>query len=306
MLASLMMRLHFSISLLTRIENCSVVLPTGSAPSLAIRSRTSGWASILVVSPLIFATTSFGVPAGAKSAHHVVAAKPGKPCSSIVGASGCGKTTFLRLMNGLIPASSGAALVDGVEVRQPGKDIAFVFQQDGLLPWRNVIDNTIIGPEVQGKNLSEARDTASAYLRLVGLAGFEKHYPHELSGGMKQRVNMARALTAGAQILLMDEPFAALDAQTREIMQTELMRIWEAGRKTVLFVTHQIDEAVFLSDRVLVFARRPGRVQETVEVTLPRPRTLAIKRTPEFVAYVDRIWRLIEEEAGKTGMLTVT
>jgi NitT/TauT family transport system ATP-binding protein len=215
---------------------------------------------------------------------------------SIVGASGCGKTTFLRLMNGLIPASSGAALVDGVEVKAPGKDIAFVFQQDGLLPWRNVIDNAIIGPEVQGKNLTEARDTASAYLKLVGLAGFEKHYPHELSGGMKQRVNMARALTAGAQILLMDEPFAALDAQTREIMQAELTRIWAETKKTVLFVTHQIDEAVYLSDRVLVFTVRPGRLKEEVRVGLPRPRELALKRSGEFGELTQRIWSLIEQE----------
>ena len=215
---------------------------------------------------------------------------------SIVGASGCGKTTFLRLVNGLIRSSSGSAMIDGREVTAPGSDIAFVFQQDGLLPWRNVIDNTIIGPEIQGRNLGEARDLASSFLNLVGLRGFEKHYPHELSGGMRQRVNMARALTAGAEVLLMDEPFAALDAQTREIMQTELTRIWSETGKTVLFVTHQIDEAVFLSDRVLVFTVRPGRLKEEVFVKLPRPRELALKRSPEFGLYVDRIWRLIEEE----------
>ena len=215
---------------------------------------------------------------------------------SIVGASGCGKTTFLRLINGLIRASSGSAWIDGREVTAPGGDIAFVFQQDGLLPWRTVLDNAIIGPELQGKNMGEARDLASSYLALVGLRGFEKHYPHELSGGMRQRVNMARALTAGADVLLMDEPFAALDAQTREIMQTELTRIWSETGKTVLFVTHQIDEAVFLSDRVLVFTVRPGRLKEEVAVDLPRPRELALKRKPEFGAYVDRIWKLIEEE----------
>src|SRR6202011_3280180 len=129
-------------------------------------------------------------------------------------------------------------------------------------------------------------------LRLVGLAGFENYFPRQLSGGMRQRVNLARALAIDPDILLMDEPFSALDAQTREIMQTELLRIWEQGRKTVLFVTHQIDEAVFLSDRVLVFARRPGRLRETVEIELPRPRALAIKRTAAFVRYVDHIWRL--------------
>ena len=140
------------------------------------------------------------------------------------------------------------------------------------------------------------RNRTSKLLRLVGLEGFEHYFPRQLSGGMRQRVNLARALAIDPEILLMDEPFAALDAQTREIMQTELMRIWEQGRKTVLFVTHQIDEAVFLADRVIVLARRPGRIQETVTIDLPRPRALAIKRTAEFVALVDRIWRLIEDD----------
>jgi NitT/TauT family transport system ATP-binding protein len=133
-------------------------------------------------------------------------------------------------------------------------------------------------------------------LKLVGLSGFENYYPRQLSGGMRQRVNLARALAVDPDLLLMDEPFSALDAQTREIMQTELLRIWEEGRKTVLFVTHQIDEAVYLSDRVFVFARRPGRINEIVEIDLPRPRPLSMKRTPEFVAYVDRIWKLIEAD----------
>ncbi len=138
-------------------------------------------------------------------------------------------------------------------------------------------------------------------LKLVGLAGFEGYFPRQLSGGMRQRVNLARALAVDPEILLMDEPFSALDAQSREIMQTELLRIWEQGRKTVLFVTHQIDEAVFLSDHVFVFARRPGRVQERVTIDLPRPRALSIKRTPEFVAYVDHIWRLIENDVREFG-----
>ncbi len=144
--------------------------------------------------------------------------------------------------------------------------------------------------------VAEERKRTLDLLKLVGLEGFEDYYPRQLSGGMRQRVNLARALAIDPEILLMDEPFSSLDSQTREIMQTELMRIWEQGRKTVLFVTHQIDEAVFLSDRVLVFARRPGRLQESVEINLPRPRSLASKRTPEFVAYVDHIWRLIEDD----------
>jgi NitT/TauT family transport system ATP-binding protein len=215
---------------------------------------------------------------------------------SVVGPSGCGKTTFLRIVAGLETASAGEVLLDGHLVRGPGRDRGFVFQADSLLPWRTVLGNAMIGPEVAGRNGEPERRRTLELLKLVGLEGFEAYYPRQLSGGMRQRVNLARALAIDPQVLLMDEPFSALDAQTREIMQTELMRIWEQGRKTVLFVTHQIDEAVFLSDRVLVFARRPGRLQESVEIKMPRPRQLAIKRTPEFVAYVDRIWRLIEDD----------
>jgi NitT/TauT family transport system ATP-binding protein len=215
---------------------------------------------------------------------------------SVVGPSGCGKTTFLRIVAGLEAATSGEILLDGRGVSGPGRDRGFVFQADNLLPWRTVIANAMIGPELAGRGGQEERRRTLDLLKLVGLEGFDTYYPRQLSGGMRQRVNLARALAIDPQILLMDEPFSALDAQTREIMQTELMRIWEEGRKTVLFVTHQIDEAVFLSDRVLVFGRRPGRLRERVEIALPRPRALAIKRTPDFVAYVDRIWRQIEDD----------
>jgi NitT/TauT family transport system ATP-binding protein len=215
---------------------------------------------------------------------------------SIVGPSGCGKTTFLRIVAGLEPASAGEVRIDGRKVTGPGGDRGFVFQQDSLLPWRTVLANATIGPEIAGAPGAPARSRTLDLLKLVGLAGFEQYFPRQLSGGMRQRVNLARALAIDPEILLMDEPFSALDAQSREIMQSELLRIWEQGRKTVLFVTHQIDEAVFLSDRVLVYARRPGRLQESVEIDLPRPRTLGIKRTPEFVAYVDHIWKLIEND----------
>jgi NitT/TauT family transport system ATP-binding protein len=187
-------------------------------------------------------------------------------------------------------------LLDGRAVKEPGRDRGFVFQNDSLLPWRTVFANAIIGREVAGPIGSDDRKRTMELLKLVGLEGFEHYHPRQLSGGMRQRVNLARALAIDPDILLMDEPFAALDAQTREIMQTELLRIWERGHKTVLFVTHQIDEAVFLSDRVLVFARRPGRVQAEVTIPLPRPRTLDMKRTPQFVALVDRIWRMIEDD----------
>jgi NitT/TauT family transport system ATP-binding protein len=215
---------------------------------------------------------------------------------SVVGPSGCGKTTFLRIVAGLESASAGEVLIEGRPVRGPGGDRGFVFQADNLLPWRTVLNNALIGPEIAGHAGAVERRRTLDLLKLVGLEGFENYYPRQLSGGMRQRVNLARALAIDPEILLMDEPFSSLDAQTREIMQTELLRIWEQGRKTVLFVTHQIDEAVFLSDRVLVFARRPGRLQESVKIDLPRPRALAVKRTSEFVSYVDHIWRLIEDD----------
>ena len=221
---------------------------------------------------------------------------------SVVGPSGCGKTTFLRMVAGLEPATSGTILLDGKPLAGPGTNRGFVFQNDSLLPWRTILSNALIGPELAGSVGAKERQRTLDLLKLVGLGGFENYYPRQLSGGMRQRVNLARALGIDPDVLLMDEPFASLDAQTREIMQTELLRIWEQGRKTVLFVTHQIDEAVFLSDRVLVFARRPGRLQESIEIKLPRPRSLALKRTPEFIAYVDRIWTMIEHDV-RTAVL---
>ena len=215
---------------------------------------------------------------------------------SIVGASGCGKTTLLRIADGLTKPTRGEVTVDGREVTGPGPDRGFVFQQDALFPWRTVLDNVIFGLEVQGRKKAESRARADGLLRLVGLAGFEQHFPHELSGGMRQRANLARALTIDPDVLLMDEPFASLDAQTREIMQAELLRIWRSNKKTVLFVTHQIDEAVFLADRVLVMTSRPGQIKAVLDVDIPRPRDLSVKRTPRFLELVDEIWKMIEEE----------
>jgi NitT/TauT family transport system ATP-binding protein len=211
----------------------------------------------------------------------------------IVGPSGCGKTTLLRILQGLASPTRGRILVGGKPVTGPGTDRGFVFQQDALYPWRSVLRNVGFGLELQGVAKAEARARARAMIDLVGLNGFESHYPHELSGGMRQRVNLARALTIEPAILLMDEPFAALDALTRETMQHELLRIAAAAGTTVVFITHQIDESVFLGDRVAVFATRPGRLQEIIPIDLPRPRPPGIKQSPEFQSHVARIIRLI-------------
>jgi NitT/TauT family transport system ATP-binding protein len=216
---------------------------------------------------------------------------------AIVGPSGCGKTTFLNAVDGLIPIAGGSLTLDGAEITRPGRDRAMVFQQPGLLPWRTVLGNVIFGVEAQGTmTKSEALEGAKRRIELVGLAGFEDAYPTELSGGMQQRVNLARALLTDPEMLLMDEPFAALDAQTREMMQGELLKIWNRDRKTALFITHDIKEAIYLADRVIVFTKRPGRVKNVVEVKLPRPRDLRIKRDPVFLAYEDEIWENIQEE----------
>jgi NitT/TauT family transport system ATP-binding protein len=215
---------------------------------------------------------------------------------SLVGASGCGKTTLLRILDGLITPTSGEIRLDGRAITRPGPDRGFVFQSDSLLPWRTVLDNVALGLEAKGVRKKEARQRAMPQIELVGLSEFTSYFPAELSGGMRQRVNLARALAVEPEVLLMDEPFASLDAQTREVMQGELLRIWNAERKTVVFVTHQIDEAAYLSDRVVVLTTRPGRIREIVDINLPRPRALAVKRTPEFVEKVDRIWKLIEHE----------
>jgi NitT/TauT family transport system ATP-binding protein len=207
-------------------------------------------------------------------------------------------------VDGLVAPTRGAIRVNGQPVSGPGPDRGFVFQQDALFPWRTVIDNVVFGLEVQGRARRETRERANAFLQLVGLTGFEHLFPHELSGGMRQRANLARALTIDPDVLLMDEPFASLDAQTREIMQSELLRIWRSNRKTVLFVTHQIDEAVYLSDRVVVMTSRPGRVKAILEVDIPRPRDLSIKRTPRFLELVDEIWKMIEEEVKAALQMT--
>ena len=215
---------------------------------------------------------------------------------TIVGPSGCGKTTLLRIFAGLIPASGGDVLYDGVPINGPSLRMGFVFQSDNLMPWRTVAANVGLGPELRGESKSSYTPRVESLLELVGLAGFGGYYPHQLSGGMRQRVNLARALAIEPDVLLMDEPFAALDAQTREIMQTELLRIWNATHNTVIFITHQIDEAVFLADRLLIMSARPGRVQEMIPIEIERPRSLEMKRDPRFTKIADHVWHGIERQ----------
>ena len=218
---------------------------------------------------------------------------------AIVGPSGCGKTTFLNAIDGLIPLTSGLLSLSGRAIHGPGRDRAMVFQQPSLLPWRTVTRNVAYGLEIQHVAKTEAREKAARFVELVGLRGFEESYPLELSGGMQQRVNLARALAVDPEILLLDEPFAALDAQTRETMQGELLRVWNETRKTAVFITHDISEAVYLADRVFVMTARPGRVKETLRIDLPRPRDLRIKHDPRFVEIETHIWESIRQEAAR-------
>lgn len=222
---------------------------------------------------------------------------------SFLGPSGCGKTTFLNAIDGLVPITHGEIRIDDSVIVKPGKDRAMVFQSAALLPWRTVLGNVLYGLEMQRRDGAESRQRARDLIKLVGLEGFENRFPNELSGGMQQRVNIARALVTDPEILLLDEPFANLDAQTREFMQAELLRIWSRTRKTAIFVTHNITEAIYLSDRVVVFTARPGRIKDIVSIDLPRPRPLKMKRQVEFLKYEDDLWKLIEEEVAKSGMI---
>jgi len=203
---------------------------------------------------------------------------------TILGPSGCGKSTLLRIVAGLDSPSAGEVLLDNQRISGPGADRGMVFQSYTLFPWLNVLDNVCFGLRERGLPLAEQHETARGFIRKVGLRGFEKHYPKQLSGGMQQRTALARALANEPRMLLMDEPFGALDHQTRELMQELLLGIWEAERKTVLFVTHDIDEAVFMGSRVVVMSARPGRILLDRKVDLPHPRHYAIKTSPAFIA----------------------
>ena len=215
---------------------------------------------------------------------------------SLVGPSGCGKTTFLNVLLGLLRPDAGDIRLDGKKITGPGQERAMVFQEFGLLPWRTVLANVELGLELKGVAAAARRERAVELIKLVGLSGFDQHYPHELSGGMKQRVGLARALATDPEVLLMDEPFAALDAQTRDIMQMELLQIWDRAKKTVLFVTHSIEEAAYLSDRVIVMTARPGRTKSVIKINLPRPRDYEMRLSAEFNNIKAKIWDTLKEE----------
>jgi NitT/TauT family transport system ATP-binding protein len=215
----------------------------------------------------------------------------------IVGPSGCGKTTLLRCLDGLTPLSVGVIRIDGKIVTEPPANVAVVFQHFGLFPWKTVAANAAYGLKLAGVAPDVIAARVSGVLKLVGLDGFEGAYPYQLSGGMQQRVGLARALATDPDILLMDEPFAALDAQTREILQEETLRILEEERKTIVFVTHSIDEALLLGDRVIVLTARPGRVKHILPVPFPRPRRLsAVRAEPAFGELRTRLWDLLRQE----------
>ena len=219
---------------------------------------------------------------------------------AVVGPSGCGKSTLLRILAGLMPATSGSADLRGAPITGPRKDIGVVFQTPVLFPWRTILGNVMLPSDVQRLDRKKMTERAHQLLDLVGLKGFENRYPRELSGGMQQRVGIVRALIHDPALLLMDEPFGALDAMTRETMNVELQRIWMESRKTVLFITHSTSEAVFLADRVLVMTPRPGRIGDMLEIDLPRPRSLNVMNTPAFGAYVQRIRAALNAADGHT------
>ncbi len=213
-----------------------------------------------------------------------------------IGPSGCGKTTLLRIISGLDMPDSGEVYLDGEKIDSPGPDRGMVFQEYSLFPWKNVMDNIIFGPRLRGIKRKDAIENAEKYLELVGLQQFRNSYPYELSGGMKQRVAIARALANEPSVLLMDEPFGALDAQTRNTLQQELLDIWRKKNITVLFVTHSVDEAVFLADKIAMMSARPGRIKEVINVDLPRPRE---RTSPEANLLRERILKSLLKEQNK-------
>ncbi len=216
---------------------------------------------------------------------------------AIIGPSGCGKSTFLRILDGLTPCDAGTIYLDGRPVTGTGQGRSMVFQGFDLFPWRTARENVEFGLEIQGVPAARRRAISRRYLELVGLTGFENAYPYQLSGGMQQRVGLARALAVGPQILLMDEPFGSLDVQTRDLLQDELLRIWERERKTAVFVTHSIEEAIYLADRIVLFTPRPARIDRTLQVPFGRPRREELKTSGPFLDLRREIWECLKKGA---------
>lgn len=215
---------------------------------------------------------------------------------TLLGPSGCGKSTFLNVLAGLARKSGGSISIDGQPASGINREQGVVFQGYALFPWRTVLENIEVGLEIRKIPKRERRETAEQFLHLVGLAGFGQRYPHELSGGMRQRVAIARSLAYSPSLLLMDEPFAALDAQTREILQSELLRIWEQHKTTIVFITHSLDEAIYLSDRIAVMTHRPGRIKSVLDIALPRPRPAEMRHAPAFVQLREQAWDVLRDE----------
>lgn len=220
---------------------------------------------------------------------------------AVLGPSGCGKSTLLNIASGLLAPSRGQVAIQGKPVAGPRRDVGIVFQQPTLLPWKSVLENVLVPVQAMGLPVSEHMDRALSLIRMVRLEGFEKHYPNELSGGMQQRVGIARGFMHDPQLLLMDEPFAALDAMTREHMTDELQAMWMQSGKSVLFITHSIPEAVYLADRVVVLSERPGTVVDVIDVPIPRPRTLETLGSPEFNTICNRLRMFFRAQAEKLG-----
>ena len=215
---------------------------------------------------------------------------------TLLGPSGCGKSTFLNVLAGLARKTGGSISIDGQPASGINREQGVVFQGYALFPWRTVLENIEVGLEIRKIPRRERRETAEQFLHLVGLSGFGQRYPHELSGGMRQRVAIARSLAYSPSLLLMDEPFAALDAQTREILQSELLRIWEQHKTTIVFITHSLDEAIYLSDRIAVMTHRPGRIKSVLDIALPRPRPAEIRHVPAFVQLREQAWDVLRDE----------
>ncbi|MDX6806754.1 ABC transporter ATP-binding protein [Terrihabitans rhizophilus] len=231
-------------------------------------------------------------PTGTEALRGINLTFPKGQFTSLLGPSGCGKTTLLKIIAGLVPATSGEVVVNGRTVTKPGPERAFVFQDFALMPWATVLRNAAFGLELRGVARSEREATAKHYIDQVGLAGFENRYPHELSGGMRQRVGLARALAVKADVLLLDEPFSAVDEQNRRKFQEDLLQLRQVENKTLIFVTHSIEEAVYLSDRIVLLSPRPGRVSDIIEPKISRERSPEdIRRDPEYLDIVEDIWR---------------